>query len=164
MQTQVLPELSDAYFEGIDEHLRPRTDATAQQRYDIAIKLLVRECATQNIRLKAKIRQGQRTGAFYLFLQTKEMEDLYRYFGHESIIFMDSGYRVNRNAFPITFVSVLDNFMKGRLVGVMISQFTDEQTYAKCLAELKRGDLTNIKPQASMTDFHLSEISAIRKT
>ena len=77
---------------------------------------------------------------------------------------MDSGFRVNRNAFPITFVSVLDNFMKGRMVGVMISQFTDERTYSKLLSELKRGNLDNIKPQCSMTDFDMTEITAIGNT
>ena len=91
------------------------------------------------------------------------MADFYRYFGHQSVIFMDSGFRVNRNAFPITFISVLDNFMRDRMVAVMISQFTDEHTYAKCLSELKRGSLSSIKPQCSMTDFDLSEILAFQK-
>ena len=159
-----VPVISDAYFANVDEHLRPRKDASAQQRYDIAVKLLIRECAQQNIRIRASVKPSTRTGAFYLFLQTKEMADLYRHFGHESVVFMDSGFRINRNAFPITFVSVVDNFMKGRMVGVMISQFTDEQTYTKCLLELKRGNLNTIRPQCSMTDFDMAEISAFRKT
>ena len=92
------------------------------------------------------------------------MVELYRHFGHKSVVFMDSGFRVNRNAFPITFVSVLDNFMKGRMVGVMISQFTDERTYSKCLLELKRGNLINIKPLCSMTDFDMAEITAFKKS
>ena len=71
---------------------------------------------------------------------------------------------MNRNAFPITFVSVLDNFTKGRMVGVMISQFTDEQTYSKCLSELKWGNLRHIKPQCSMADFDMVEILGIRNT
>ena len=159
-----VPVISDTYFANVDEHLRPRKDASAQQRYDIAVKLLIRECAMQNVRMRASVKPSTRTGAFYLFLQTKDMADMYRHFGHESVIFMDSGFRINRNAFPITFVSVLDNFMKGRMVGVMISQFTDERTYSKCLLELKRGNLNTIRPQCSMTDFDMAEISAFRKT
>ena len=92
------------------------------------------------------------------------MADIFKHFGHGSIIFMDSGFRVNRNAFPITFISVLDNFMKGRMVGVLISQFTDEYTYSKCLSELKRGSLSNIVPTSSMTDFDVSEIAAFKNT
>ena len=137
-ESPVLPVLSDDYFDNVAEHLRPKKDSTAQKRYDTAVKLLIRDCAKRNVRVKTKIETRQRTGAFYLFLQKKEMADLFRQFGHNSIVFMDSGFRVNRNAFPITFVSVLDNFMKGRMVAVMISQSTDEQTYSKCLSELKR--------------------------
>ena len=92
------------------------------------------------------------------------MVELYKNFGHKSIIFMDSGFRVNRNAFPITFISILDNFLKGRMVGVMISQYIDEYTYFKCLSEFKRGSLSNIVPTASMTDFDVSEIAAFRNT
>lgn len=44
----------------------------------------------------------------------------------------------------------------------MVSQFTDEHTYTKCLSELKRGDLKNIVPQCSMTDFDTSEIAAFK--
>ena len=77
---------------------------------------------------------------------------------------MDSGFRVNRNSFPNTFISVLDNFMKGRMVGAMISQFTDVHTYSKCLSELKREEIGEIKPQCSMTDFDLSEITAFKNT
>ena len=114
---QEVPILPDDFFEKVETHLRPSKNATAQQRYDIAIKILVRECARQNVRARAGIEVGQRTGAFYLFLQTKEMAEMYAHFGHESILFMDSGFRVNRNAFPITFISILDNFMKGQMVG-----------------------------------------------
>ena len=92
------------------------------------------------------------------------MADLYRQFRHESVIFMDSGFRVNRNAFPITLISVLDNLMKGRMVAVMISQFTDERTYSKCLRELQRGNLSKVKPRCSMTDFDMAEITAFSKT
>ena len=148
----------------MEEHLRPSKDSTAQQRYDSAVKLLIRECARKNTRARDRIQPVQRTGSFFLFIQTKEMANFYKYFGHRSIIFMDSGFRVNRNAFPITFISVLDNFMKGRMVGVLISQFTDEHTYAKCLSELKRGSLSSVMPQSSMTDFDVSEISAFKKT
>ena len=161
---QNVPILPDDFFDKVEPHLRPKKNATAQQRYDMAVKLLVRDSARQTVRAKANIDVSQRTGAFYLFLQTKMMANLYANFGHDSILFMDSGYRVNRNAFPITFVSILDNFMKGRVVGVMISQFTDELTYAKCLSEFKRGHLSKIKPQCAMTDFDLSEIGAFRKT
>ena len=133
VESQLLPVLPDDYFQNTEEHLRPRNDSTAQQRYDTEIKLRIRDCAKRNVRIRANIKTRQRSGAFYLFLQTKEMADLYRHFGHDSIVFMDSGFRVNRNAFPITFISVLDNFMKGRMVGVLISQFTDERTYSKCL-------------------------------
>ena len=151
--------LSNKYFENVESHLRPGKDATAQQKYDTAVKLLIRDCAKQNVRTRAN---RQRTGSFYLFVQTKEMAELFMRFGHDSILFMDSGFRVNRNAFPITFVSVLDNFMKGRIVGVVISQFTDEHTYSKCLSEFKRDNLKFIKPQCSMTDFDISELSAFR--
>ena len=162
--TNDIPVLPDQYFENVDAHLRPSSTATAQQRYDAAVKLLIRDCSKQHVRARAEIKPGQQTGAFYLFLQTKGMADFYKHFGHNSIIFMDSGFRVNRNAFPITFISVLDNFNKGRMVGVMISQFTDEHTYAKCLSELKRGELENIHPQCSMTDFDLSELTAFQNT
>ena len=89
------------------------------------MKLLIRDANSKKTKY-SKLSPGQNTGAFYLFIQTKGMADMYRHLGHESIFFIDSGYRVNRCAFPITFISVLDNFMRGRLVGVMISQFTDE--------------------------------------
>ena len=164
VESQLLPVLPDDYFQNTEEHLRPKNDSTAQQRYDTAVKLLIRDCAKRNVRIRANIKTRQRTGAFYLFLQTKEMADLYRHFGHDSIVFMDSGFRVNRNAFPITFISILDNFMKGRMVGVLISQFIDEGTYSKCLSELKRGNLGSVEPQCSMTDFDLSEIAAIGNT
>ena len=49
-------------------------------------------------------------------------------------------------------------------MGVLISQFTDEHTYSKCLNELTRNSFREIKPQCSMTDFDLSEISAFRNT
>ena len=49
-------------------------------------------------------------------------------------------------------------------MGVMISQFTDEHTYRKCLLELKRGDLCQVEPWCSMTDFDLSEIYAFKKS
>ena len=162
--SQVLPVVPDAYFSTMDKRMPSINNTTIQQKYDTAVKLLIRECAKQNVRIRANIKTRERTGAFYLFLQTKEMEDLYRYFGHESILFMDSGFRVNRNAFPITFVSVLDNFMRGRMVGVMISQFTDERTYSKLLSELKRGYMDNVKPQCTMTDFDMAEITAIGNT
>ena len=50
------------------------------------------------------------------------------------------------------------------MIGAMISQFTDVHTYSKCLSELKRGELREIKPQCSMTDFDLSEITAFKNT
>ena len=40
--TQVLPVLPDDYFSNTGEHLRPKTGSTAQQRYDTAVKLLIR--------------------------------------------------------------------------------------------------------------------------
>ena len=110
-EPQLLPVLLDDYFDNTEEHLRPKKNSSAQQRYDTAVKLLISDCAKKNVRIKANLGTRQQTGAFYLFLQTQDMVDLYRHFGHDSIIFMDSGFRVNRNAFPITFVSVLDNFM-----------------------------------------------------
>ena len=157
-----MPVLPDEYFKDLQLHIRPRKDASAQQRYDTAVKVLIRDCTKQSVRARTSLTEIKRTGSFYLFLQTREMADLYRHFGHQSILFMDSGFRVNRNAFPITFISILDNFMKGRMVGVMVSQFTDEHTYTKCLSELRRGDLDKIEPQCSMTDFDTSEISAFR--
>ena len=163
-EPQVVPVLPDEYFGNVEEHLRPSTDSSAQQRYDTAVKLLIRDCARKNIRAKASLKPGQRTGSFFLFIQTNEMATFYKHFGHKSIVFMDSGFRVNRNAFPITFISVLDNFMRGRMVGVMVSQFTDEHTYRKCLLELKRGDLSKVEPQCSMTYFDLSEIYAFKKS
>ena len=159
-----IPDLPDDYFENIEQHLRPSEIASAQQRYDAAVKLLIRDCAQQSIRARAKITPSQQTGAFYLFLQSEGMADLYKHFGHDSILFMDSGYWVNRNAFPITFISVLDNFMKGRIVGVLISQFADTHTYSKCLSEFKRSDLQNIRPLCSMTDFDTAEVSAFKNT
>ena len=83
-----LPVLPDAYFEGLSVHLRPSSNATAQQRYDMAVKLLIRDCSKQNVKLRANIQPRQRTGAFYLFLQSKGMADFYKYFGHDSILFM----------------------------------------------------------------------------
>ena len=128
--SHLVPVLPNKYFAKIEPHLRPSKDATVQQRYDLAVKLLIRDCSKPNIWAKANLSPQQRTGSFYLFFKTKQMEDFYKQFGHESIVFMDSGFRVNRSAFPITFISILDNFMKGRMVGVLISQFTDEQTYS----------------------------------
>ena len=101
-----VPILPDEYFEKVEQHLRPSKNATIQQRYDIAVKLLVRECSRQTVRAKAGIDVKQRTGAFYLFLQTKEMANVYANFGHESILFMNSGFCVNTDAFPITIISV----------------------------------------------------------
>ena len=36
------PVLPDSYFEGVADHLKPRTDSSARERYDIAVKLLIR--------------------------------------------------------------------------------------------------------------------------
>jgi len=154
-ESHVVPVIPDEYFKDVEEHLRPRNDSTAQQRYDTAVKLLIRDCIKQRKRVKSSIKKGQRTGSFYLFLQTREMVEFYKIFGHNSIIFMDSGFRVNRNAFPITFISVLDNFMRGRMVAVMISQFTDEYTYSKCLSKLRGECLHNIVPSCSITEFDI---------
>ena len=164
--SQAVPVLPYEFFENVEEHLCPRKGASAQQRYDqyhIAVKVLIRNCSRQTVRARACIKPGQPqpTGAFYLFLQTKEMTDFYTLFGHESILFMDSGFRVNRNANPITFIIVLDNFTRGRMVGVLISQFTDEHTYSKCLSEFLRGNISRIKPNCTMTDFDLSENCSI---
>ena len=162
--SQNVPVLPTEYFADVEEHLRPSKDSTSKQRYETAVKLLIRQCSQQYVRSKASIKPGQRTGAFYLFLQTKAMSDLYARFGDGAILFMDSGFRVNRNAFPITFISVVDNFMKGRMVGVLVSQFTDALTYSKCLSELKRGKLAMIQPKVSMTDFDTSEIMSFKST
>ena len=43
--TPTLPLLPDEYFANVPGHLRPGPNATAQQRYDIAVKLLIRDCA-----------------------------------------------------------------------------------------------------------------------
>ena len=107
-ESHIVPVIPDEYFKDVEEHLRPRNDSTSQQRYDTAVKLLIRDCIKQRKRVKSSIKKGQRTGSFYLFLQTREMVEFYKIFGHNSIIFMDSGFRVNRNAFSITFTSVLD--------------------------------------------------------
>ena len=157
------PFLPDTYFEGVAEHLLPSKESSFHVRYDQTIKLLIRKCKNKHT-AHSKLKPGQRTGMFYLFVQMKIMADFFINFGHKSIIFMDSGYRVNRNAFPITFISVLDNFMRGRLVGVLISQFADEFTYRKCLAVFKRGELVNIEPRASMCDFDTAELSAFHNT
>ena len=143
--------------------MKPKEKSSINDRYDVAVKLLILK-SQKTKSGSANVKPGQNTGAFYLFIQTKGMANFFKYFGHESIIFMDSGYRVNRNAFPITFISILDNFMKGRLVGVMISQFADEFTYAKCLSEFKRGELKHVIPRASMSDFDTAELSAFNKT
>ena len=78
-----LPVLPDDYFEGIEQQLRPGKDATTQQRYDTAVKLLIRDCAKQNVLTREKLTRVQRTGAFHLFLQTEEMADFYRRFRHK---------------------------------------------------------------------------------
>ena len=79
--SQVLPVLADGYFDAVEKHLRPKKDSSAQQRYDAAVKLLIRECAKQNVRVKANIKTRKCPGAFYLFLQTEEMADLYNTLG-----------------------------------------------------------------------------------
>ena len=99
------PILPDSYFERVAEHLRPKENSTVKERYDLAVKLLIRDSQKKKSRY-IELKPGQKTGAFYLFIQTKGMANFFKYFGHNSIIFMDSGYRVNRNAFPITFISV----------------------------------------------------------
>ena len=59
-----VPVLPDEHFKSIDERLRPGTDTSAQQRYDIAVKMLIRDCAKQNVRKKANIKPDQPQGLF----------------------------------------------------------------------------------------------------
>ena len=44
-EANALPVLPDAFFDDVKEHFHPRKDATAQQRYDTAVKLLIRSCS-----------------------------------------------------------------------------------------------------------------------
>ena len=45
--SQLVPVLPDEYFDRIEPHLRPQKDAKSHLRYDMAVKLLIRDCAKQ---------------------------------------------------------------------------------------------------------------------
>ena len=41
------PVLPDAYFKDVADHLKPRADASIRERYDLAVKLLIRKSQTK---------------------------------------------------------------------------------------------------------------------